>query len=162
MLIGIMSDSHDHMDRIRQATRVLVERGVTTIIHAGDFVAPFALIPLVEAKFRLFAVFGNNDGEFAGLRRIAAPLGGIHPGPYRFELDGMKFLVNHTPLSSDKINTEQAVSDFIVCGHTHIVEHRRLGTLTLINPGELCGWLKGRATIAILDTASRQCEFIDL
>jgi putative phosphoesterase len=158
-----MSDSHDHLERIRQAVRILTERGVTTVIHAGDFVAPFALVPLVEAKFALHAILGNNDGEIAGLRRVAAPIGGIQAGPHRFELAGKKFLVNHAPLSDERIaDAARMRTDFVVYGHTHIAEQRRIGHLTLINPGELCGWVKGRATLAVLDTDSGQCEFIDL
>jgi predicted phosphodiesterase len=31
-----------------------------------------------------------------------------------------------------------------------------------INPGECGGWLKGRSTVAILDTEKMQAEIIDL
>jgi hypothetical protein len=162
MLIGIISDSHDHIARIKQALAVLAERGITTVIHAGDFVAPFALVPFVEANLSLYAVFGNNDGEIRGLRQKAEPIGGIQAGPYRFELGGKRFLVNHAPLSDDRIAVERHRTDCIIYGHTHVAEQRRVGSLTLINSGELCGWLKGRPTFVILDVASGQCEFVEL
>jgi len=50
----------------------------------------------------------------------------------------------------------------VVYGHTHIKECRRVGNAVVINPGELCGWLKGQATFAILDTATGECEFVAL
>jgi hypothetical protein len=162
MLIGIMSDSHDHVTRIKQAVRILAERGITTVIHAGDFVAPFALVPLVEANLKLYAIFGNNDGEIRGLRQKAEGIGGIQAGPSRFELAGKKFLVNHSPLSEEKIAAERSRTDYIICGHTHVAEHRRVGNLVVINPGELCGWLKGQATFAVLDTDTGECEFVNL
>jgi len=157
-----MSDSHDHVDRIKQAIRILGERGITTVIHAGDFVAPFALAPLVEANLKLYAVLGNNDGEIRGLRLKADAIGGIQPGPYRFELAGKRFLVNHAPLPDDRIAAERGHTDYVIYGHTHIAEHRRVGDVVVINPGELCGWLKDKATFAILDTDSGECEFVEL
>jgi len=162
MLIGILSDSHDHVERIKQAVRILAERGITTVVHAGDFVAPFALVPFVEANLQLYAVLGNNDGEIRGLRQKAEGIGGIQAGPYRFEIAGKRFLVNHTRLSESKIAAERAGTDFIVYGHTHVSEYRRLGDLVVVNPGELCGWLNGKATFAILNTDTGECEFIPL
>ncbi|MBM3334516.1 metallophosphoesterase [Candidatus Sumerlaeota bacterium] len=162
MLIGITSDSHDHVERIKQAVRILAERGIKTVIHAGDFVAPFALDPLVEAEVALYAIFGNNDGEIRGLKQKAAPIGGIQAAPYRFELAGKRFLLNHAPLSDQRIAAEQGRTDFVVFGHTHVAEYRRINGLFLINPGELCGWLKGKASFAILDTDTGDCEFVEL
>ena len=162
MLVGVIADSHDHMERIKQAIHILGQRQITTVIHAGDYIAPFALIPFVEAGFGFYAVFGNNDGEIEGLRRMAEPIGGIRTGPYRFEIDGKKFLLNHVPLSDEQLAAERSRSDFVIVGHTHIVEHRRLGDLSIINPGELCGWLKGRATFAILNVASGELDLVDL
>ncbi len=162
MLVAILSDSHDHVDRLKQAMQILSERGITTVIHAGDFVAPFALAPIVSAGVKFFAVFGNNDGEIAGLKRASAPIGEIQAPPYRFELDGKRFLLTHAPLPETRIAVEKYQTDYLVYGHTHLPEKKEVGSLTLINPGELGGWLKRRATIAILDTATGMCEFVDL
>lgn len=159
MKIGIVSDSHDHMDRIRQAVGVLRERGITHVIHGGDFVAPFALNPFLEAAFNLFAVYGNNDGEVRGLRQ---KFGGIQAGPYRFELDGKRFVVNHYPMSEEQLAVEKSRSDFFIYGHTHEAEYRRVGRLVVVNPGELCGWVNGKATLAVLETESGECEFVEL
>ncbi len=162
MLIAIMSDSHDHVDRLKQAVQILRERGIITVVHAGDFVAPFALAPLVSAGIRLFAVFGNNDGELAGLKRASASIGEIQAAPYRFELDGKRFVLNHVPLSESRISEEKYRTDYVIYGHTHIPEQKKVGSLTLINPGELGGWLYGKPTMAILDTSTGLCECIDL
>jgi len=40
MKIGLISDSHDHIDNIRKSVEVLKDRGVSLVIHAGDFVSP--------------------------------------------------------------------------------------------------------------------------
>jgi len=162
MLVGVLSDSHDHMDRIREALDILAERSISTVIHCGDFVAPFALVPFVERAVRFYAVFGNNDGEIRGLQEKAAPIGGIQRGPYRFELNGKRFVINHLPWTDEQLAAEQGKTDFFLCGHTHIPEHRKVGDIIVINPGELCGWLKGRSTFGILDTSTGEWELIDL
>lgn len=162
MEIGILSDSHDHMDRIREAVRILRERGIQHVIHGGDFVAPFALIPFVEANFAFYSVFGNNDGELRGLRLRAEPIGGIQAAPYRFELAGKRFLLHHYPQADERLRTERGKSDYFIYGHTHVAEKRSIGSLTVLNPGELCGWLEGNATFMILDTDSQECEMIEL
>jgi len=41
MVIGIISDTHDHMDNIRKALKIFKEKNVKVILHAGDFVSPF-------------------------------------------------------------------------------------------------------------------------
>jgi len=162
MLVGIISDSHDHMDRIRQAVRMLQEREITHVIHGGDFVAPFALWPLIDAGFHLYAVYGNNDGEIRGLRTQSEKIGGIQAGPYRFELAGKRFMVNHYPLSDEQLAQEKNRSDYFIYGHTHERELRRVGNLVVINPGELCGWLKGQASFAMLETETGACEFVEM
>ena len=40
MKIGIISDSHDHVDNIRRAVSVFREASVELVIHAGDIVSP--------------------------------------------------------------------------------------------------------------------------
>ena len=67
MKIGVMADTHDHMSRIRQAVELFRRRGVVHVVHAGDFVAPFAIRPLAQLSCPVLAVLGNNDGEVAGL-----------------------------------------------------------------------------------------------
>jgi uncharacterized protein len=47
MLIGICSDTHDHIENIRKAVRFFKEKGVDKVIHSGDYCSPFT-IPLFE------------------------------------------------------------------------------------------------------------------
>ncbi|KUK61823.1 MAG: Phosphodiesterase [Methanoculleus marisnigri] len=52
--------------------------------------------------------------------------------------------------------------DIVVHGHTHQAEVRTPGPTLVVNPGETCGYLTGRPTVAVLDTVSRNVELIDL
>ena len=53
-------------------------------------------------------------------------------------------------------------ADVIITGHTHeIVNETRDGVLHL-NPGEACGWLTDRCTVALLDTDALAAEIVEL
>ena len=61
MLIGVLSDSHDHIPHTKQAVTFFKQQDVDVVLHAGDFCSPF-MIPLFEG-LSLQGVFGNNDGD---------------------------------------------------------------------------------------------------
>ena len=63
MQVGIFSDSHDNIPKIRKAISIFNERQVNLTIHAGDLVAPFAAKELKQLQMKYVVVFGNNDGE---------------------------------------------------------------------------------------------------
>jgi len=147
MKLGAISDTHDNLAAIAAAIRRFSEVGVEAIVHAGDFCAPFALKPLLQTRLPLYAVFGNCDGERAGLTALLPELA---EGPRPFELGGRKVCVGHV---WERFPREMVhASDILVFGHTHEpkVEHRE-GRL-IVNPGEAGGWLSGRCTIAVIDT----------
>lgn len=163
MEIGIISDSHDRLPTLRRAVEVLRERRVGAVLHAGDFVAPFAAKILVgpgspfAEGVPLYCIYGNNDGERAGLKKVL-PM--VQDGPLRVTLDGRTIVMHH---GIDWLKPEDvAGADAVVTGHTHeVVNERRDGRLYL-NPGECCGWLSGRCTIAVLDTRTMAVEIVDV
>lgn len=157
MQIGVMADSHDHLPHIEQAVELFNRRRVEFVIHAGDFVAPFALAPLERLQSQWVGVFGNNDGERAGLERRSE--GRIKTGPFRMKLGGRQVTVIHI-LEDLDLSREQA--DLIIFGHTHKAEVRHENNMLLVNPGETYGWLHGRATAATVDLATLTVETIDL
>ena len=52
--------------------------------------------------------------------------------------------------------------DVVVHGHTHKAEIRQEGETLVVNPGEVCRYLSGRATIALLDTDKQRAEIVEL
>lgn len=156
MKLGIMSDSHDRLDMIERALAVF--RGaekVELIIHAGDFVAPFAASMIVGAGIPVRAVYGNNDGERRGLPRIVAD---IRREPYEFEIDGVRFVLAHD--KSELAGVSGA--DCAIFGHTHRPHVEKRGARLELNPGETCGYLTGKATVAVLDTEEMDPRIIEL
>jgi putative phosphoesterase len=157
MKIGILSDSHDNLPRILKAVRFFNRQKVGLVLHAGDFVAPFTVQKLGVLTMPWHGVFGNNDGEKNGLSKISA--GRIQPGPIRLRLDAKRITLVHD-LSSINPHIEKA--DFIICGHTHKPEIRKLGAKLIINPGESGGWLSNKATVAILDLNKASAKIVKI
>jgi len=161
MRIGVISDTHDRLPTMRQALATFAREGVGAVLHAGDLVAPFAAKLLsgrdLPRGAALHVVYGNNDGERAGL---AAILPQITDGPLRLRLAGVAVVMVHDETVLTPAEVEGA--DVVVVGHTHEpVNERRDGRLVL-NPGEACGWVTGRCTAAVLDTETITARIIDL
>lgn len=157
MRIGIISDTHDRLPMIDRGMEILRQHGVEVILHPGDVVAPFAAKRLLTWPGPLHITYGNNDGERKGLKAV---LPQIQDGPVRIELGGRRILLHHFVdwCSPGDI----AWAEVIVTGHTHeVVNDRRDGKLFL-NPGECCGWLYSRCTVAVLETDSLSAEIIEV
>ncbi len=156
MNIGIVSDSHDNVPAIDAAVAAFKERGAEALIHAGDFVAPFAVKHFLTLGAPVVAVFGNCDGEH---KVIADLLPDVVSGARRETLGGRSVIVVHALewLSP----AERGGADVIVCGHTHRADISGDGPL-VINPGECGGWVTGRNSAAMLDTDTMQAEIFDL
>ncbi len=161
MNVGVLSDSHDRLPCIRAALDAFARAGVGAVLHAGDVIAPFAARllapPALPRGLSVHCVYGNNDGERAGLAKV---LPQIRPGPLRIELGGRIVVLAHC--LEDLPADAAAGADVLVTGHTHqVVNETRRGVLHL-NPGEACGWVHGRCTAAILDTERLSAEIIEL
>ncbi|OGD12386.1 MAG: hypothetical protein A2Y86_03315 [Candidatus Aminicenantes bacterium RBG_13_62_12] len=160
-MIGILADSHDNLDSLRRAVGMFRDNGCGLIIHAGDFVAPFAARELEKAGCPVRAVFGNCDGEREGLRAVLDPLGGVHEEPYLFEYLGKTYLLAHRHERLDALLAKHSPW-VLIYGHTHETDIRTEKGTLIINPGEAGGWLSGRSTAAMLDPETRRATIISL
>ncbi len=160
-MIGILSDSHDNLTALRRAVELFRDSGCRLVVHAGDFVAPFAARELEKTGCPVRAVFGNCDGEKQGLKAVLEPLGGIFEEPYLFDYQGKKILLTHRHEKIDALPKKHAPW-VLIYGHTHKTDLRTERETLIINPGEAGGWLSGRSTAAILDPETREAEIISL
>jgi len=160
-MIGLLSDTHDNLDRVRVAVRLFNDAGCDLVLHAGDIVAPFTASELRNLRCPVKAVFGNCDGERAGLVRTFQGLGEIAAPPLAFEHAGRRFGLSHLDSAVEGLVASKAF-DVVIFGHTHrpLVE-RRDGVL-LVNPGEAGGWLTGKSNAALLDPATLMAEIVSL
>jgi hypothetical protein len=159
MLIGIVSDTHDHVDNFKKAVNIFIERGVGYIIHAGDFTSPFTARALKEFQGGFTGIFGNNDGDRLFLRTLFQDR--IHPQPYLLTIEGRKIVIVHEPTVVDAL-ADSGHFDLVVYGHTHDPVIKQIKNTMVINPGECGGWLLGKTTAVILDLATMDAELIAL
>ena len=160
MRIGVLADSHDNLPMVERAVELFNTHNVEQVLHAGDFVAPFAVHPLAGLRCPVLAVLGNNDGERQGLERAFEAIGELHPYLATTTLAGRRIAVVHYPDLAERM-AESRAFDLVVFGHTHEIDLRRRHGL-LLNPGETGGWLSGRATAALVDLATLDVEIHDL
>jgi len=154
VIVGIISDTHDRLPLLDKAVKQLNEEKVELVLHAGDYIAPFVVPHFKPLKADLIGVFGNNDGDRDLLRKRFTELGSEIRGRFaEVIVDGLRIAVLHgdeEELLRSLINAES--HDVIVHGHTHEAKTYRKGETLVINPGEVCGYLTEKPTIAILNT----------
>ncbi len=154
--IGLFSDTHDNLDKIRAAITLFNQLELNRVIHCGDIVAPFVLNELRSLKMPLVIVLGNCDGDRQTLFARAAEFGfQISAEPLVIATDNGELVISHKPLPS------LPDCEFYVYGHTHKTYYTS-GKPVVVNPGEACGWLTGKSTVAVLDTVAKAVEFFEL
>lgn len=159
MKLGIMSDSHGRVQPVRRALQLFDAHDVGAIVHCGDVGG----LPVFEelAGRRCWFVWGNTDLPRPSWRAELEALGLAWPdGPVTFSLKGRKVAVfhGHEPEFGQAIEAGQ--HEYLLHGHTHRRDDRRVGGTRVINPGAL-----HRATIktvAVLDLVGDQLEFLQV
>lgn len=161
MIIGICSDSHDHIEHIKKAVSYFKEKGVERVIHAGDYCSPFT-IPLFEG-LDLHGIFGNNDGDkYLLMKKFDAINATLYGDFFTFEADGVKFAVYHGTYPEITESLELCGKyDVVISGHTHEPKMDTIGDTISINPGSVNGF-DADAMVATFDTETRKVQFKEL
>jgi hypothetical protein len=162
MRVGLLADTHDRLPAITALLKRMSESGVTMVLHAGDYCAPFALAPYIDAQMAVAGVYGKNDGDREGLKAKAAQGIAVElfESPHSFQIGGRRVLVVHDIGDVQERSIEG--HEVVVHGCTHRAERRRAGETLIVNPGEGCGWLYGSPRAAILDLDTLEVEEIVL
>jgi len=164
ILIGVIADTHDRLPLLDKAVKRLNEEKVDLVLHAGDYVAPFVVSHFKQLKANLIGVFGNNDGDKDLLKKRFTELGAEIRGKFaEVMVEGLRIGMVHGEegeLLQSLINV--GGYDVIIHGHTHEAKTYQKGKTMIINPGEACGYLTGKPTVAILDTKTLNVKIIPL
>jgi uncharacterized protein len=161
MKIGIISDTHENMDKIKSAVLLFNREGVGAVLHGGDIISPITAKEFSALKAPLTGVFGNNDGDKLFLTERFQEIGTLHKKRWEGTLDGKNFLLIHEPDMLDAL-AASGYYDVIVYGHTHRAEISRRGKTLVINPGEGGGWITGKATAALLETETMEARLVEI
>lgn len=148
MKLGIMSDSHGRLARIREALAVLEAAGAELFVHCGDVGGPEVLEELAGRKCCF--VWGNTDFPQATWRPQVEALGLPWPdGPLELTLSGRRFAVYHGHEPGFEAAIHSGQFDYLLHGHSHRQADYRKGRTRIINPGAL--HRVGLPTVALLD-----------
>jgi putative phosphoesterase len=156
MRLGILSDTHNRLERTIQALALLQRVGAEALVHCGDLTGP----EIVHACATLPCtyVFGNNDFRQADLNRAIAETGGVNlQDGGTIVLCGKRLAVTHGHLGSVYRRIVVEAPDYLLLGHTHIPQNERDGATRVINPGAL--HRAERHTVALLDLERDHVEF---
>ena len=158
--IGILSDTHDQVERTARAVRRLTDEGAEALIHCGDMTGPDVVYQC--AGLESFFVFGNNDWDRRELARYAESIGVQCLDEFgEITLDGKRFAITHGDDSArlKRIHNDQH-HDYLITGHTHVKRDERVGKIRWINPGAL--HRAREKTVAILDPVSDILKFLSV
>lgn len=165
MKVALVSDSHDNKSAILRFVERVREAKPELIIHCGDYISPFTARFFKGAGIKLVGVLGNNDGDRNHLIATYRELLNAEIDAYvRFLRIEDKVLAVHHGHDQGLLNDLLSLNsvDVVVHGHTHNYEVKREGDKLVINPGELCGYLSGESTFALLDVRTLKVEFVFL
>ncbi|XHH10445.1 MAG: metallophosphoesterase [Candidatus Bathyarchaeia archaeon] len=165
MLIGLISDTHDNLQQVEKAVKHLNTVGVQLVLHAGDYCAPFTIAKFKALNCKLIGVFGNNDGDHELLKKRFSETQNceVHGRFAQIETGGYKIALLHGDepellfalIGSQSFNA-------VVHGHSHNKGIEQRGNSLIVNPGELCGYLTGKPTLALLDTEKNEAKIVEL
>ncbi|MFH1821745.1 MAG: metallophosphoesterase [Methanobacteriota archaeon] len=163
MKIGLMSETHDKMDAVKRAIDFFNGAGVRHVLHAGDLNSPFIVPSFLKLKAKLHYVWGNNDGDKEAITAKFEELGMAPPDNFTsLSLGGRRIALLHgTQVEIVSSVVRSGSYDVVVRGHTHKAKISGRKPI-VINPGEVCGYLTGRETVATLDLAKLRAEIFEL
>ncbi|QDU58555.1 metallophosphoesterase family protein [Aeoliella mucimassa] len=160
MRLGIVSDTHGHVENTRQAIRLLDSLDVDQVLHCGD-IGTEEIVPMFSAWPTHF-VFGNCDYDQAGLAKVIEKAGQHCHGLFGdLEFEGVRFALLH---SHERRRFQEALDNpeyqFVCYGHTHLVDDRCIDGKHILNPGAL--YRAPKHSLAIVDLPSGEVNIVEL
>jgi putative phosphoesterase len=157
MRVGIISDTHDRLDRTAAAVELLQSHGAEALIHCGDLTGP-EVVDLCGPLPGHF-VLGNNDDDTPALRRAIAAAGGHCLGwGGVVRLAGKRLAVTHGHLAKELRALTAQEPDYLLFGHSHVAADYREDGTRYINPGAL--HRAAQLSVAVLDLRRDELRFL--
>jgi hypothetical protein len=149
MRLGILSDTHGHLQYAAAGVYTLKQNQVDVVLHCGDIGHP-SVVPLF-AGWPTHFVFGNVDDDLADLRASIQEAGqSCHERFGDLTLEGRRIALLHgddVGKLMDSINSQRY--DLVCYGHTHQQEQHRQGRTLVLNPGAV--YRASPHTVAIVE-----------
>lgn len=160
MKIGILSDSHNHLERTERAVAMLQEAGAEALFHCGDLATPEIVSACAVLPF--YFTFGNHDADSVPQLEQATREQDVHCLRWGGEvkLAQRRIALVHGHISRDLKPLLAAEPDYLLTGHSHQPHDFHEGTTRRINPGAL---FRAKVfTVATLDLATDDLQWIEV
>ena len=160
MRLGVISDTHGHVELTRPAVRMLESLDVDVVLHCGD-IGSIAVVELLAAWPAHF-VFGNCDSDLASFAAAIEKLGQKCHGQFgELEFEGVRVALTHSHDARRFLQTINSGEYGLVCyGHTHVAAIDRRGPTMVLNPGAI--YRANPHSIAVVDLPALEATIIEL
>ena len=160
MRVGIVSDSHGHVELTRKGVRMLESLEVERVLHCGD-IGSLEVVELF-APWPTDFVFGNCDYDRQELAKGITALGQTCHGVLgELEILGKRVALLH---SDDQHTFAQVTTngqwDLVCYGHTHIAKVEHIGDTLVVNPGAL--YRANPHSIAVIEMPATEATLVEL
>jgi putative phosphoesterase len=160
MRIGVVSDTHGHVELTRPAVRMFESLEVDTVLHCGD-IGTMEVVELFKAWPTHF-VFGNcdtNTKRFAdAIEKAGQTCHGLF-GDLTFE--GVRVALLHSHDGRQFRRAIQSGDYRLVCyGHTHAAVIERIGETMVLNPGAI--YRADPHSVAVVELPSGSATIVEL
>jgi putative phosphoesterase len=158
--LGIISDTHGHVELTRPAVRMLESFEVDTVLHCGD-IGSMEVVELFAAWPTHF-VFGNCDYDTEKFAAAIQKAGQTCHGLFGdLEIDGVRVALLHSHERRKFRETIDSGDYQVVCyGHTHVAAIDRHGETVVVNPGAI--YRAEPHSLAIVDLPNVEATIIKL
>ena len=161
MILGVVSDTHNHLSNVEKIIDIFNEKNVDKVIHTGDITQAKTLSRFSRLNCPLIGVYGNNDLEEKGLKDIARQNGfNFQLPPLVTQIGDKKIAIFHEPDGINNFLENYPEISLVLHGHTHSYQNEEFKGTRIFNPGECSGIMKGKNAIGLVDTRNMNIKRI--
>ena len=161
MILGVVSDTHNHVSNVERIIDIFNSKKVDKVIHTGDITQAKTLARFSRLGCSLLGVFGNNDLKEIGLKEISKINGfRLEFPPFVTKIGNRKIAILHEPDDIQDLIKENPSIDLILHGHTHRYRNETINGIKIFNPGECAGLQKDRNAIGLVNLKNLSLERI--
>tara|TARA_B100000427_G_C15475958_1_gene580767 strand:+ start:868 stop:1359 length:492 start_codon:yes stop_codon:yes gene_type:complete len=152
MLVGVVSDTHNNINNVKNIIDIFNNEKVDIVVHTGDVSKAKTLKMFTDLKCPLVGVFGNNDRSEKGLKETSLLNNfNFQEPPLILNLADKKIAIFHEPELIDSYIEGFQDVDLILHGHTHRYREEIIENTIYFNPGECAGLSKGKNAIGLVN-----------
>jgi putative phosphoesterase len=158
--LGVISDTHGHVELTRPAVRMFESLDVGVVLHCGD-IGSMAVVELF-AQWPTHFVFGNCDEQLDAFAVAIRAAGQTCHGLFGdLEFEGVPVALLHSHERRRFRDTIDSGKYRLVCyGHTHVAAIDSRGDTLVVNPGAI--YRAHPHSVAVVDLPSIAATIIEL